>query len=90
MADKEGRGPAEASFTADDRRFLDSVAALAGVALDSLRQFESLTTQRERLAEENKARARPSPGGGRERIVATLPPMRRVLRGGPSGRRHEG
>ena len=39
----------------DDRRFLDSVAALAGVALDGARQVERLEAQRERLVEENKA-----------------------------------
>src|SRR6202035_356502 len=50
VLDKEVRGDADRSFTADDRRFLDSVAALAGVALDSARQVERLETQRERLA----------------------------------------
>jgi transcriptional regulator with GAF, ATPase, and Fis domain len=80
VADKEGRGPEEPSFTADDRRFLDSVAVLAGVALDSLRQLESLTTQRERLEEENKAlRGRLADEVGGDRIVAHAPPMRRVL-----------
>jgi transcriptional regulator with GAF, ATPase, and Fis domain len=80
VLDKEGRGPEEPSFTADDRRFLDSVAALAGVTLDSLRQLESLETQRERLEEENKAlRGRLADEVGGERIVAQAPPMRRAL-----------
>jgi transcriptional regulator with GAF, ATPase, and Fis domain len=80
VADKESRGAEEPSFTADDRRFLDSVAALAGVALDSLRQLESLTAQRERLAEENQAlRETLADEVAGERIVAHAPPMRQVL-----------
>src|SRR5436305_324665 len=54
VLDKEARGDSGSSFSADDRRFLDSVAALAGVALDQARQVERLETQRERLAEENE------------------------------------
>ncbi len=80
VIDKEVRGESDPSFTADDRRFLDSVAALAGVALDAARQVERLETQRERLEEENKALkgslAREVAG---QRIVAHAPPMRKVL-----------
>src|SRR5262250_1342997 len=53
VLDKEVRGYSDVSFTVDDRRFLESVAALAGVALDAARQVERLETQRERLEEEN-------------------------------------
>ena len=74
------RGEADRTFTPDDRRFLDSVAALAGVALDAARQVEKLEAQRERLEEENKALkgslAREVAG---QKIVAHAPPMRRVL-----------
>jgi transcriptional regulator with GAF, ATPase, and Fis domain len=80
LLDKEVRGESDRSFTADDRRFLDSVSALAGVALDAARQVERLETQRERLEEENKALkgslAREVAG---QRIVAHAPPMRKVL-----------
>jgi transcriptional regulator with PAS, ATPase and Fis domain len=80
VLDKEVRGDSEPSFTADDRRFLDSVAVLAGVALDSARQVERLETQRERLAEENKAlKGRLTDEVAGQRIVATAPPMRQVL-----------
>ena len=80
VLDKEVRGVADRSFTQDDRRFLDSVAALAGVALDAARQVERLEAQRERLEEENKALkgslAREVAG---QRIIAHAPPMRKVL-----------
>jgi len=80
VLDKEVRGDSGSSFSADDRRFLDSVAALAGVALDNARQVERLETQRERLAEENKAlKGRLSGEIAGRRIVATAPPMRHVL-----------
>ncbi len=80
VLDKEVRGDADPSFTADDRRFLDSVSALAGAALDAARQVERLETQRERLEEENKAlKGRLAEEVGGRRIVAHAPPMRRVL-----------
>jgi transcriptional regulator with GAF, ATPase, and Fis domain len=80
VLDKEVRGSADPTFTADDRRFLDSVATLAGVALDAARQVERLEAQRERLEEENKAlKGRLSGEIAGRRIVATAPPMRRVL-----------
>src|SRR5882724_2748014 len=80
VLDKEVRGDSDSSFTADDRRFLDAVAVLAGVALDSARQVERLETQRERLAEENKAlKGRLADEIAGQRIVATAPAMRQVL-----------
>ncbi len=81
VADKEARsGTATAAFSEDDRRFLDSVGALAGVALDAVRQVETLETQRERLAEENKAlRGELASQVAGQRIVAHAEPMRRVL-----------
>ncbi len=48
VLDKEQRGEDEAGFTAEDRRFLESVASLAGVALDGARQHETLEAQRDR------------------------------------------
>jgi transcriptional regulator with GAF, ATPase, and Fis domain len=80
LLDKEERGGAAPGFTGEDRRFLESVGALAGVALDGARRVESLETQRERLAEENKAlRDQLEARVGEQRIVATAPAMRRVL-----------
>ena len=78
--DKEQRGGEHAGFTIEDRRFLESVSALAGVALDSARQVEDLETQRERLQEENKAlRDHLSDQVAGQRIVASAAPMRQVL-----------
>ncbi len=80
VLDKEVRGDADRSFTSDDRRFLDSVTALAAAALDAARQVERLETQRERLEEENKAlKGRLAQEVAGRRIVALAPPMRRVL-----------
>lgn len=80
VLDKERRGGESAAFPDEDRRFLESVAALAGVALDGVRQLESLQVQRDRLEEENRAL---KDGielrlAGR-RIVAHAPAMRRAL-----------
>jgi len=80
VLDKEERGSEGSSFSPEDRRFLDSVAALAGVSIDSARQVERLEARSEQLAEENKALKAELTGevGGR-RIIAQAPPMRRVL-----------
>jgi transcriptional regulator with GAF, ATPase, and Fis domain len=80
VLDKEQRGGQHAGFTIEDRRFLESVSALAGVALDSARQMEDLEAQRERLQEENKAlRDHLSDQVAGQRIVASAAPMRQVL-----------
>jgi transcriptional regulator with GAF, ATPase, and Fis domain len=80
VLDKEERGGEAAGYTADDRKFLESVAALAGVALDSARQVEDLETQRERLQEENKAlKGRLADQVAGRRIVAHAPAMRSAL-----------
>jgi transcriptional regulator with GAF, ATPase, and Fis domain len=55
VLDKEARGAAEASFSEEEARFLESVAALAGVALENARQVERLSQEREALEEENRA-----------------------------------
>ena len=90
LLDKEGRDPGEAEFSDEDRRFLTAVSALAGVALDGLRQRESLQTESERLAEENKAlRGRWTDEVDGHRIVAQSSEMQAVLeraeRIGPRG-----
>jgi transcriptional regulator with GAF, ATPase, and Fis domain len=80
LLDKEARGEAAAAFSEGDRRFLDSVVALAGVSLDGVRQVEMLETQRERLEEENKLlRGQLADEVGGQRIVAQTAEIRRVL-----------
>jgi transcriptional regulator with GAF, ATPase, and Fis domain len=80
VLDKEARGGSPGDFTADDRRFLDSVGALAGAALGAARQRQQLEVQRERLAEENRAlKGRFSDDVAGQRIIADATPMRRVL-----------
>ncbi len=80
VMDKEARGGGDPAFSEADRRFLESVAALAAVAIDSARQVESLESERERLAEENFAlRGRVSEEVEGQRIVAHAPAMREAL-----------
>jgi transcriptional regulator with PAS, ATPase and Fis domain len=78
--DKELRGGAESSFSEEDLRFLQAVAAIAGVALDGLRRLETLRDRSERLEQENqllKERLVHEVAG--QRIVAEAPTMRRML-----------
>ena len=80
VLDKEARGGGATTFSEDDRRFLDSVAALAGASLDNARQRERLEAQRERLEEENRAlKGRFSEEVAGQRIVAHAAPMRAAL-----------
>ena len=80
VLDKEQRGGEQVGFSTEDRRFLESVVALAGVALDSARQVADLEAQRERLEEENKAlRDHLADQVADQRIVAHAPIMRQVL-----------
>ena len=55
VMDREARGGEAAAFDEEDRRFLGSLAALAAPALDALRQFQALSTDLDRLREENRA-----------------------------------
>ncbi len=78
--DKEVRGDDVAGFTDGDRRFLDSVAALAGVAVDSARQVQDLEVERQQLQEENRAlKDHYSRRLGDHGIVANTEAMQRVL-----------
>ena len=80
VLDKEARVGDDATFTREDRRFLESVASLAGIALDSARQVEDLEVERERLEEENKLyRDKFAQEVAGERIVAHAAPIRRAL-----------
>ncbi|MCH7665038.1 MAG: sigma 54-interacting transcriptional regulator [Acidobacteria bacterium] len=85
LLDKETRGgPGEdvagSGFPAGDRRFLEAVSALAGVALDGARQFESLRVQKDRLEEENRVLKELFTADLEDRrIIAKAPAMRRAL-----------
>ena len=80
MLDRESRGPGDPGWSNEDRRFLDSVTTLGGVALDSARQLAELASQRERLQEENKAlKGHLVAELEGHRIVAHAPAMRRVI-----------
>jgi Nif-specific regulatory protein len=79
ILDKEARG-GPSNFSEDDRRFLESVAALAGATLASARKREHLEAEREQLAEENRAlKGRFVESVAGQRIVAHAAPMRRAL-----------
>jgi len=80
LLDKEERGGARAGFSGEDRRFLESIAALGAVSLDSVRQLESLEVQRERLAEENRAlKGALADDVAGHKIIANAAPMRQAL-----------
>ena len=80
LLDKESRGDPESAFSREDRRFLDSVGALGGVALDSARQLVDLATQREKLQEENKIlKGQLVEEFANLRIIAHSSAMRQVL-----------
>ena len=78
--DKEERGGDLAGFSDGDRRFLDSVAALAGIALHSARQVQDLQVERQKLQEENRAlKGNLAAQLADHRIVAHTESMQRVL-----------
>ncbi len=80
VIDKESRRDEDPSFSEEDARFLESVAALAGVAFDSARQMEELERERETLVEENRAlKEQLSAEVDGRRIVAYAPAMREAL-----------
>ena len=80
VLDKEKRGGAMVGFSGEDRRFLESVASLAGVALESARQMANLEAQREKLQEENRAlKEHLADQVAGKRIVAHSGIMRKVL-----------
>jgi Nif-specific regulatory protein len=80
LVDKERRGGGEVGFSEEDRRFVQSVAAVAGVTLDGLRHLETLLDRSERLEEENKLlKERLVHEVAGQRIIAEGAAMRRVL-----------
>lgn len=80
LFDKEAREESTPTWSDADRRFLESVATLAGVALDGARHMAELETQRERLVEENRALKGQFFGEvDGQRIVASSAEMQQVL-----------
>jgi Nif-specific regulatory protein len=76
VVDREARGVESTSFDEEDRRFLGSLAALAASALDGSRQFRTLSTDLDRLREEN--RSLKGTLGIDEVLIGESLPMRRV------------
>ena len=76
VVDREVRGDGPSAFDDEDRRFLGSLAALAGPALEAARQFRALANDLDRLREENRALK----GTLRvdELLIGDSAPMRRV------------
>lgn len=80
LFDKEARGESSTSWSDEDRRFLESVASLVGVALDGARHMAELEKQRERLVEENRALKGQFTGDvDGQRIIASSSAMKQVL-----------
>jgi transcriptional regulator with GAF, ATPase, and Fis domain len=80
LIDKEARGAEGSQFGLEDRRFLESVAALGAVSIDSARQVARLEGERDRLVEENRAlKERWDHQVAGRRIVAHSPATRRVI-----------
>ena len=52
---KEARGEESGSFIDDDLRFLSSLAAIGGAAIDNTRRFHRLDLMRETLEDENRS-----------------------------------
>ena len=79
LADKESRG-GDLPFTSEDGRFLSSLAALCGVALEKRRHVARLERERRRLEEENR-RLRDESGRAAADLflVGESPAMKRVI-----------
>ena len=78
---KEVRGATKAgSFVADDLRFLESIAAIGGAAIDNTRRFHKLDLVRETLEDENRALKQRMLREYSDRLmVGDSPKMQRVI-----------
>ena len=78
---KEVRGPERAaSFVEDDLRFLESIAALGGAAVDNTRRYHRLNLMRETLEDENRALKQRMLRDYSDRLmVGDSPKMQRVI-----------
>lgn len=78
---KEVRGASKAgSFVADDLRFLESIAAIGGAAIDNTRRFHRLDLVRETLEDENRVLKQRMLRDYSDRLmVGDSPKMQRVI-----------
>ncbi|MBW3564597.1 MAG: sigma-54-dependent Fis family transcriptional regulator [Acidobacteria bacterium] len=77
---KERRGSEAGGFNDDDRRFIESVAAIGAAALDNSRNFHKLEMVRESLEDENRALKRRMQREYRDRLmIGDSPSMQRVI-----------
>lgn len=77
---KEERGRTAGVFVEDDLRFLASLAAIGGAAIDNTRHFERLTRVRESLEDENRSLRQRMLREYRDRLmIADSPRMQKVI-----------
>jgi two-component system response regulator HydG len=78
---KEERGAVKSgSFVADDLRFLESLAAIGGAAIDNARRFHRLDLMRETLEDENRSlKARMLREYSDRLMIGDSPKMQRVI-----------
>lgn len=77
---KEERGRSGGSFVEDDLRFVGSLAAIGGAAIDNGRHFQKLSRVRESLEDENRSLRQRMLRDYRDRLmIADSPPMQRVV-----------
>lgn len=77
---KEERGRAAGTFVEDDLRFLASLAAIGGAAVDNTRHFQRLTRVRESLEDENRSLRQRMLREYRDRLmIAESPRMQKVI-----------
>jgi transcriptional regulator with PAS, ATPase and Fis domain len=79
VLDREERGAGGAAFSVEDRRFLESVGALVGVALQGVRRVGELERMRAQLAEENLRLRHELAAFQEGELIAVSPAMRRAL-----------
>lgn len=79
VADREARGSDLEGFSVEDRRFLESVGALVGVALEGTRKLGELEEARAHLVEENRRLRTELEAMGEGELIAISPGMRRAL-----------
>jgi transcriptional regulator with GAF, ATPase, and Fis domain len=77
---KEERGAKSGSFVEDDLRFLSSLAAIGGAAIDNTRTFHRLDLMRETLEDENRTlKARMLREYSDRLMIGDSPKMQRVI-----------
>jgi len=80
LGGKEERGAKSGSFLEDDLRFLESLAAIGGAAIDNARRFHRLDLMRETLEDENRTLKQRMLREYSDRLmVGDSPKMQRVI-----------